>query len=62
MEQWHQARAQCTPDSPTSSSDTMRQVVISHLEGMECGDANTLHLDLVFLRSDASSHLVIDVT
>ncbi|XP_053174674.1 protein-methionine sulfoxide oxidase mical3a [Scomber japonicus] len=25
MEQWHQARAQCPPDSPTSSSDTMRQ-------------------------------------
>ncbi|XP_062276120.1 protein-methionine sulfoxide oxidase mical3a [Scomber scombrus] len=25
MEQWHQARAQCSPDSPPSSSDTMRQ-------------------------------------
>lgn len=43
MEQWHMARAQTPPDSPPSS-DTLRQVVISRLEGLECGDANTLHL------------------
>lgn len=60
MEQWHQARAQCPSDSPPSSSDTLRQVVISHLDRMECGDANTLHLYLVFCK-DASSHLVADV-
>lgn len=48
MEQWHLARAQSPPDSPPSASDTLRQVVASRLDGTECGDANTLHLHVVF--------------
>lgn len=32
MEQWHLSRAQSPSDSPPSSSDARRQVVISHLK------------------------------
>ena len=43
MEQWHLARAQSPPGSPPSTSDTLRQVVVSCLEVTEYGDANALH-------------------
>ncbi len=54
MEQWHLARAQSPPDSPSSPSDTLRQVVTSCLEGTECGGTNTLHLHMVFLEAALS--------
>lgn len=41
MEQWHLARNQSPPDTPPSTSDTLRQVAVSSLEGMECRDADT---------------------
>lgn len=52
MEQWHLARARSPPDSPPSSSDTSRQVVVSRLEATERVDANPLHLRH---RQDAAS-------
>lgn len=57
MEQWHLARSQTPPGSPPSTSDSLRQVVVSRLRGMVCGDANT---EPVF-HEDLSSHLVTKV-
>lgn len=57
MEQWHLARAQSPPGSP---SDTLRQVATSsRLGGMECGgDTNTRNLRLGF-EEVASCHFVV---
>ena len=58
MEQWHLARSQSPPGSPPSTSDSLRQVVVSRLRGMVCGDdANTAPV----FHEDLSSHQVTKV-
>lgn len=53
MEQWRLASPQSPPDSPPTTSDTLRQVVILCLEGMACRGADTLNVHLACQEDDA---------